>query len=258
MNAALQVPQIKLLVFDLDGTAIPYGGYDSMPAPEEIQAVRRAKDKVKVAVATGRSLVSAKPVVEALSIRDPGIFSGGTQILYPSDGSVVWQKPINPKTALKVRRICSDYASKTYVNNGSKVVSFDRSDQKHPIFIVYIAHLTKQQVTRLTKALVSYPDISLQYTRNWLKHDSPFFDIHVTHTDATKKHAMQELLSITGVPSHQVMVVGDDNNDLPLFENAGLKVAMGNGTPELKAKADFVTGSVDRHGLAQAIRKFIL
>lgn len=54
------------------------------------------------------------------------------------------------------------------------------------------------------------------------------------------------------------MVVGDGGNDLPLFELAGFKVAMGNAEEVLKKQADWIAPSVDEDGLAVAIKKFIL
>ena len=54
------------------------------------------------------------------------------------------------------------------------------------------------------------------------------------------------------------MAVGDSGNDLPLFENAGFKVAMGNASPLLKQAADVVVASVKDNGLAEAIQKYIL
>jgi len=55
-----------------------------------------------------------------------------------------------------------------------------------------------------------------------------------------------------------VIAVGDSGNDIPLFESAGLKVAMGNSTEDLKSKADFVTKNVENDGLAYVIEKYIL
>jgi HAD superfamily hydrolase (TIGR01484 family) len=76
------------------------------------------------------------------------------------------------------------------------------------------------------------------------------FSISITHELATKKHALQALLSHLNVKIEDVMVVGDGGNDLPLFELAGWRVAMGNASEELKAAADWVAPSVDEDGLA--------
>lgn len=43
-----------------------------------------------------------------------------------------------------------------------------------------------------------------------------------------------------------------------MVEYAGLGVAMGNATDELKELADFVTLSNEEHGVAHVINKFVL
>lgn len=60
------------------------------------------------------------------------------------------------------------------------------------------------------------------------------------------------------INSEDVIGVRDSNNDMTLFKNVGLKVAMGNATEELKATADFIASPIEKDGLAQVIEKFIL
>ncbi len=52
--------------------------------------------------------------------------------------------------------------------------------------------------------------------------------------------------------------MGDQGNDRSMIEWAGVGVAMGNATDELKRVADFVAPSVDEDGAAVAIEKFVL
>jgi hydroxymethylpyrimidine pyrophosphatase-like HAD family hydrolase len=54
------------------------------------------------------------------------------------------------------------------------------------------------------------------------------------------------------------MAVGDGANDIPLLATAGIAVAMQNAPEALKAEADFITADVEHHGVAQAVRQFIL
>ena len=54
------------------------------------------------------------------------------------------------------------------------------------------------------------------------------------------------------------MTIGDQNNDIELLKAGGIKVAMGNGTPELKECADFITDTVDNDGFVKAVNKFVI
>jgi hydroxymethylpyrimidine pyrophosphatase-like HAD family hydrolase len=53
-------------------------------------------------------------------------------------------------------------------------------------------------------------------------------------------------------------VIGDADNDLPMFERAGLAIAMGQATDAVKSKAAFVTDSNADDGVASAIERFVL
>ena len=53
------------------------------------------------------------------------------------------------------------------------------------------------------------------------------------------------------------MAIGDQNNDIEMVETAGVGVAMGNGTEEIKAIANYVTDSVENEGFIKAVDKFV-
>ncbi len=68
----------------------------------------------------------------------------------------------------------------------------------------------------------------------------------------------EALASFLGIPLTEVMAVGDGNNDIPLLSSAGLAIAMGDASDELKAVADYVTLDVDHSGLAAVVNMFLL
>ena len=49
----------------------------------------------------------------------------------------------------------------------------------------------------------------------------------------------------------KVVAFGDNLNDLPMFEQADVKVAVGNARDEVKAAADYVIGTNDNDGVAE-------
>ena len=56
-----------------------------------------------------------------------------------------------------------------------------------------------------------------------------------------------------GVPSEKIIALGDADNDIPMFQTAGLGVAMGNAEEHVKTAAGRVVSDLDHGGCAQAI-----
>ncbi len=73
------------------------------------------------------------------------------------------------------------------------------------------------------------------------------------HTKAT---GMQKMCEALGIPREDTFAIGDSVNDLAMLEYAGCGIAMGNGTPEAKAVADYVTTSLEEDGIYHALAYF--
>jgi hypothetical protein len=56
-----------------------------------------------------------------------------------------------------------------------------------------------------------------------------------------------------GIRAEEICAAGDDVNDIPMIQSAGLGVAMGNALDEVKAAADRVAPSHDEDGLVQVV-----
>ena len=82
--------------------------------------------------------------------------------------------------------------------------------------------------------------------------------IHVTGSEASKLHGIVEVARILNIKTEEIIGVGDGYNDFPLLLACGLKVAMGNAIPELKAIADFIAPTVEEDGVAVVLEKFVL
>lgn len=73
--------------------------------------------------------------------------------------------------------------------------------------------------------------------------------------DGGKVEGMKAFLRRFGCTREECMAFGDQHNDLDMLRFAGVGVAMGNGTPQVKAAADYVTRSVDEDGVAYALQQ---
>jgi Cof subfamily protein (haloacid dehalogenase superfamily) len=85
----------------------------------------------------------------------------------------------------------------------------------------------------------------------------PYY-LDVTHPLANKGDALSHLAALWRVPLAEVAAIGDGHNDVAMFERSGLRIAMGNASPEVQRAADFVTTSNGEDGFAHAIERFIL
>jgi hypothetical protein len=85
----------------------------------------------------------------------------------------------------------------------------------------------------------------------------PYY-LDITHPQANKGAAVQNMAVLMNVPMTEVAVIGDNYNDLAMFAQTDFSIAMGNAPDDVKKKARFVTGSNDADGLAEAIHRYFL
>lgn len=74
-------------------------------------------------------------------------------------------------------------------------------------------------------------------------------NLEVTAVGVSKGSALQALAARLKVPREAIIAVGDSGNDVEMVKYAGLGVAMGNATEDLKAVADRITTSCDQDGI---------
>jgi len=85
----------------------------------------------------------------------------------------------------------------------------------------------------------------------------PYY-LDVTHPDANKGTVVTTLSKDLSIPVAEIATIGDMPNDVLMFRNSGLSIAMGNASSDVQAQADLVTASNDDEGFAKAIEGFIL
>ena len=70
-----------------------------------------------------------------------------------------------------------------------------------------------------------------------------------------KAEALGQLIATLGLDLSQLAAIGDGLNDLEMLREAGLGIAMGNAPAAVQSVADWVTGTNDQAGVAQAVRR---
>ena len=59
------------------------------------------------------------------------------------------------------------------------------------------------------------------------------------------------------IPKEQIIAIGDNENDVEMFKEAGISVAMENAKDPVKQQADFVAADNDHDGAAEFLEKFL-
>jgi hydroxymethylpyrimidine pyrophosphatase-like HAD family hydrolase len=244
----------KAIILDVDGTCVP-NSLKGMPSENVVSAITNVQKIIYVSVCTSRPIFIAKNVIRALGIKNPCGVNDATQIYDPNVDKVIRSYPL---TKQAIRQVCEFYSQKhirVMVNEGEVEEYYDGGTPPENICSLCVPEVPYKQALTLKEELMSIPDIAVQTPPSYQKGN---VWVSVTSALATKLHSVVEITKLLGVQPSETIGIGDGYNDFPLLEACGLKIAMGNAVPELKAIADFIAPSVEDDGVATVIKKFIL
>ena len=100
------------------------------------------------------------------------------------------------------------------------------------------------------KLRTALPDCDFQRSNPYI--------VDIVPKGGSKLRGIQFFLAEQGLALSEAMAFGDHLNDIEMLQGVGVGVSMGNGTPETKAAADFVTDSNNEDGIEKALRHFNL
>lgn len=262
---------IKLVALDLDDTLLDNNRTVSPRARAAIAAaIARG---VTVTVATGRMFPSALPYAEQLALDVPLITYNGALVRYGLSGETLLHRPVDEATAGELLALFR--ARGWYIQVYLDDVLYVRERDENARMYETVAGITSVAVgDRLwtmggapTKLLAMadperMPAIDAAVRaacggRVYTARSKPHY-LEITHPDANKGAALAFLAGRLGISREEVMAVGDSVNDLDMIRYAGLGVAMGNASPEVREAADAVTAANDADGVAAAIEEYVL
>jgi Cof subfamily protein (haloacid dehalogenase superfamily) len=106
---------------------------------------------------------------------------------------------------------------------------------------IELSHATTSAIDEFIAALPS--ELAITYDRT-----APN-GLEIVNRGNSKGNRLAEWVAHRGLTLEQVIAFGDNHNDISMFQQVGLGVAMGNAKDEVKAKADFVCQSVENDGI---------
>jgi Cof subfamily protein (haloacid dehalogenase superfamily) len=269
---------IKLIVVDIDGTI---AGRNNAVAPAVKAAIREAIDRgIKVGVATGRMYQSALRFHQEIGANVPVMAYQGAWIQDPETQQVYRHLQVEPAIARELidyfeqPHLPEELSVHVYVDDKLyvKAVKQDTEEyiQRSSVTPHRVEDLREVLSTAPTKILAMHSDVDLiesllqdlkgRYSRDRL-HVTTSVPIFLETTNpAVNKGTAIDLIAreLLGIDASEVMAIGDNYNDVEMLSYAGWGVAMGNAPPAVQAQANWVAPSVDKDGVATAIRQFVL
>ena len=272
-----RTPRYKLLLVDVDGTLV---GKDGKISEENLAALRAANEAgVRVSICTGRSMLSSREQIEALGFDGFHAFYDGGFICQRDSGEVLHAGVVPPEAVKRLVEFAEQHDLYLELSSGArsyaarpcpipelKAMAFDAEHSTGSLEGIWERERIVQGLVlskgEANKALIDEIGRELAPATQIVRGPvvlTPGFDLGVILAGGTSKgSAIARFCDYHGITPAEVMAVGDWTNDIAMLKAAGLGVAMGQAPDEVKAAADCVTASIDEHGLAAAIRKYLL
>lgn len=264
--------KIKMLVLDIDGTIFKKDYTASDRVKNTLQ--RLSDDGIKVVLCTGRMYAATKCIAQELGLTTPVIcYQGGLVKDFNNNDTTLLEDTMDVQLArdvineLKKRKLFFNL----YINDVLMV------EEDHELIRQYVdarnisykvvGNCDNIDLTGVNKILAIddnttlIEDLQKELAK---KYEGKLYVIRSTprfcefsSPSATKGNAVRFLAEKWGINKEEIMACGDQDNDIEMLLAAGVKVAMGNATEDLKKIADYVTETVDNDGVACAVAKFI-
>ncbi len=265
----------KLLIIDVDGTLLGKSG--TISTVDKDAVAKALRSGVKVSLSTGRVPQACVKIINELSLDGYHMFFDGAWV-GNLKGDEVCAQPLKKevvKRAVEFARIIDIYlelysATQYFIEKETWATKVHRDFfGLTPTKTDFTTLWDKERIIKgelfvsspqeETEAKTFQERFSDRLRFSWA--NTPAFPcvyfVNVVDPAVSKGKALEALVKHLGVAMEEVAAIGDGINDIPLLSTAGLAVAMGNASDELKAVADFVTLDVEQGGLAAAVDKIL-
>lgn len=269
---------IELVAVDVDGTLVDSG---KQIRPDVKKTIKEAADRgVKFAICTGRSPREIRGIAEALPEAEYGVTANGAYVVDLRKKETVFADTMSGREIRSIYRTLSEFDMMFEIFLDHEVIADRRCLQDPDRYGV--GDLKALVVSTRTgigdmKEYLENPDLRAgkvniffrdpgQRDEAAAKADGlPFYitqqeatNLEFTKQSVNKGEGLRKLAESLGIKRENTMAIGDNNNDIPMLEYAGVSVAMGNGLRAVKERADFVTATNEEDGVARALEKFVL
>ena len=284
---------MKCIASDMDGTLLNENQKISEENRKALEAVRDMGGQV--IIATGRSYKEARLALDEVNFNCPIISMNGAAV-YDQKGELITSQPIlfNELESAITFLEQTDLYFELYTNHGvfskkperaidslvdivlSANPEHDREEVRRralarieygflfethdyhalikeedmQVFKILVFSLHKDQLSKAAEALAKFDGLTVT--------SSGRGNIEINHRGISKGNALEKLLTKYNIPLGETIAIGDNLNDVSMFEKAGLSIAMGNASEDIKRICKDTTLSNKEDGVAHAIYRYMV
>lgn len=271
----LRLENIKVIFIDIDKTLTD----DKRQVPKENSlAIKRAKELGKLVVlCSGRGFSYAGQKAKEACASELLITSNGAQIYDFKNHKSLYENKISKETVKKLLIQLHNLGVECILNTSNTrfgTKNLKRKIDKDEKFFNTIDDIGDENILQIVCEVDSYSDMKklieivdeyrdlviLNFSRTFLEHkeNENNYYADINNCNVNKGEGVKKFLEIFNIKKEEALCFGDYINDVEMFDACGYKVAMGNASENLKAKADYITLSNNEAGVAYFINNYIL
>jgi transaldolase len=262
---------ISAVLTDVDGTLVTK---DKVLTERALRAVKKLRERgIVFTITSGRPPFGMRMLVEPLGLTMPmAAFNGGT-ILLP-DMSILDERVLPEYLLPPLVDMILSHGLDVFVfrsrdwfvrsPNAPRVARESSTIQQPPVVVPDFSSVLFD-VVKIVGVSEDHPRVAaceLAVQRAFgnqvsAARSQPHY-LDVTHPTANKGVVIERLARYLKIPLDRIASIGDQPNDVLMFERAGLSIAMGNSSDDVKRHASVVTSSYADEGFANAVEQTIL
>lgn len=264
----------RLYISDLDGTLL---NNDAKLSDFTVKTVNSLAEKgMCFTFATARSVYSAKPITSALNINIPYILMNGVSIYNPLNDRYIKNEYISPETSSEIIGVFREHDLKCFMykihddvltayfteinsqvmnsfaevrrNNYNKpfVQCADLADHADDETVYFTVTGEYERLLPIKNGIEKIKGVNHAFYRD--TYTGKYY-LEIFSESASKANGIKYLRNEYGFD--EIVCFGDNLNDLTMFEESDIKIAVGNAVNELKKSADFVALPNENDGVAK-------
>lgn len=264
---------IKIVFCDIDGT-LSKRGVISKKNKELIKEFTK-NDKMFILV-TGRTVKYAVEISKSVGASKYVICCNGSIIYDYESNKIIYKQVIKYDDMKKLFEIVNKHNSRIVIGGIDKTFSNKPNYLKDetliddvteafynstPVVQVTISHKDKGVINDIISEVKNIDTLKVinkhrsLYDKNYKEDGNIWID--VAPKNVNKGLAVATLLKHLNIELKNSVRIGDDLNDMSMFFDEGINVAVENAIKELKEKADFITLPCDKDGVAVILDRII-